>query len=431
MKTLIVDDEPISRKILSDLMADFGEVVSTGDGQTAIQLFRDAMASPHPFDLLTLDISMPGMDGRQVLRLIRSLQKAQMAQAQVKTRPLKIIMTSARMNKSVVQECIDLGCDDYMTKPVSPARLQKKLKSLGLRLPGRVKHGETQIHPKVVGKIIEKFNKGSIRLPVLPEIVTQIQDVLNMENPSIDDMVKVVEKDPVISGKLVKIANSPLYRGREAVTDLRAAIVRLGLEATHAAVSAVSSKLLFHSDNASLKKILKEHWTHSFAVACCGKLIAEKISLPNSDTVFLMGITYDLGNVLLLKSIADLSQTASFDDPKLLKAIHEIHTTFGASLLKRWKFPSTFVRLAQIHHWNEYPPGTQTEILVIHLADFLARRIGYGFPGFDINTTDEGTDPALEQGIDQILDLLDIEADTLTRMEEEAKAVIDASGNAF
>ncbi|MCG8616119.1 MAG: HDOD domain-containing protein [Desulfobacterales bacterium] len=431
MKTLIVDDEPISRKILSDLMSAFGEVTSTSDGQTAIQLFRDAMASPRPFDLLTLDISMPGMDGRQVLRLVRTLQKAQMAQAQVKTRPLKIIMTSARMNKSVVQECIDLGCDDYITKPVSPSRLQKKLKGLGLHIPDTAKRGETKIHPKVVGKIIEKFNKGSIRLPVLPEIVTEIQEVLATGSPSFEDMVKVVEKDPVISGKLVKIANSPLYRGREAVADLRTAIVRLGLEATHAAVSTVSTKLLFHSENDSLRATLKAHWTHSFAVACCGKLIAENMSLPNSDTIFLMGITYDLGNVLLMKSIADLSQTASFDDPHLLKAVHEIHTTFGASLLKMWKFPETFVRLAEIHHWNEYPPGTETEILVIHLADHLARRIGYGFPGFDIDATDDGPDPAAEHGIEQILDLINIEADTLAALETDAKAVIEESGNAF
>lgn len=221
-------------------------------------------------------------------------------------------------------------------------------------------------------------------MPVLPQIVREIREVLAAGDPSIDDLVSVVEKDTVVSGKLVGIANSPLYRGMTAVTDLKTAIVRLGIEATHSAVSTISSKLLFDSDNASLKIILEKHWTHSFATACCGKVLAEKIGLENSDTVFLMGITYDLGNVLLMKAISDLSPDTAFDDPDLLKAIHEIHTTFGAALLKKWMFPDSFVRLAECHHWNEFPPGTPKEILVSRLADFLAGILGFGFPGFEI-----------------------------------------------
>ena len=424
MKTLIVDDEAISRTILADIMAPLGSITVTARGKTAIELYRQAMEASAPFDLMILDISMPDMDGRQVLRAVRELEKSASPAG-----PTKVVVTSARMNRSVIQECIDCGCDDYITKPVSESRLLKRLNSIGFQFRDPGRRTETKIHPKVVGTIIKKLYRGGIRLPVLPPIVGEIQEVLATGDPSIDDLVSVVEKDTVVSGKLVGISNSPLYRGMAAVLDLKTAIVRLGMEATHSAVSTLSSKLLFDSDNVSLKEILEKHWAHSFGTACCGKLIAEKIGLETSDTVFLMGITCDLGNVLLMKAISDLSPEIAFDDPDLLRAIHEIHTTFGAALLKKWAFPETFVRLAEVHHWNDFPPDTEPEILVVHLADFLAGTLGYGFPGFEI--TNGGGDRDADRGVARILTALGQAPDMLIDMMDEARTVIKASRRAF
>jgi HD-like signal output (HDOD) protein len=426
MKTLIVDDEAISRTILTDIMAPLGKVVATGKGKAAIDLYRGALEDSAPFDVMILDISMPDLDGREVLRTIRTLQRSRKV-----PRTTRIVVASARMNRSVIQECIDLGCHDYITKPVSQTRLLKRLHNLGLEFRDTDNPTETTIHPKVVATIIKKLYKGNIHLPVLPRIVREIQDVLAAEEPSIDALVPVIEKDTVISGKLVGVANSPLYRGVDAVTDLRAAIVRLGIEATHAAVSTITSKLLFDSDNTSLKEILEKHWLHSFATACCGKLIAEKVQLKNADTVFLMGITYDLGNVLLMKAIADLSPDTSFEDIALLKAIHEIHTTFGATLLKKWKFPDTFIRLAELHHWNSFPPRTEKEILVIRLADFLAGTIGFGFPGFEITSQVDDKEGAADKGIAKILSFLGQPPDMLIDMQKDAREVVEASSQAF
>lgn len=426
MKTLIVDDEAISRTILADIMSPLGRVVATGEGKAAIEIYRTALEESAPFDLMILDVSMPDLDGRHVLSAIRNLERSRKI-----PRTTRIVITSARMNKSVIQECIDLGCDDYITKPVHENRLLKRLQKLGLKFQPPEKSGETRLHPKMVETIIKKLYRGRIRLPVLPQIVKDIQEALAEEDPSIDTLVSVVEKDTVVSGKLVNIANSPLYRGLDAVTDLKAAIVRLGIEATHAAVTTISSKLLFDSENDTLKNVLEKHWRHSFATACCGKLIAEKMGLSNSDSVFLMGITYDLGNVLLMKVIADLAPDTAFDDVELLKAVHEIHTTFGAALLKKWKFPETFIRLAEQHHWNSFPPGTEKEIMVIHLADFLAGTIGYGFPGFMITSQADDYGRDVDKGIAGILSHLGQAPDMLIDLQADARQVVEASGNAF
>lgn len=409
---------------MAGLMAPLGETVTTNSGAGALAQFQMAMNNSAPFDLVTLDISMPDMDGRTVLRQMRRAESAGAVEP-----PATIIMTTAKMNKSVILDAIDSGCSDYITKPVSQARLMKKLRALGFSPPDRLARQDTKIHPVVVGKIIDRFHKGKILLPVIPGIVRDIQQVLAKKDASVQELASVIEKEPVVSGKLIRIANSPFFQGRHAVTDLRAAIVRLGTQATHAIVSAITNKALFDADNPSLKKILDRLWQHSFATACCGKMIADKISPDSSDTLFLMGITYDIGNTLLIKAISDFSPDTCFEDTDLMNAVYEIHTTFGADLLKKWKFPELFVRAAALHHWEDFPPDIAKEILVLNLADRFAESIGFGFP--DMPVADRRPGLAEKKKIAQRLGLPDLNPEQLSDLQNNTREMIEQSIRAF
>jgi two-component system chemotaxis response regulator CheY len=75
MKILVVDDDPVSRKMLQKIMSSFGECEEVENGKAAIKSFEQAWANFTPsFDLITLDISMPEMDGTEVLNRIRELE---------------------------------------------------------------------------------------------------------------------------------------------------------------------------------------------------------------------------------------------------------------------------------------------------------------------------------------------------------------------
>jgi two-component system chemotaxis response regulator CheY len=75
MKILVVDDDPVSRKMLQKIMSSFGECEEVENGKAAIKSFEQAWANFTPsFDLITLDIRMPEMDGTEVLNRIRELE---------------------------------------------------------------------------------------------------------------------------------------------------------------------------------------------------------------------------------------------------------------------------------------------------------------------------------------------------------------------
>jgi len=75
MRVLVVDDELVSRKKMQKIMDAFGECIAVASGEAALKAFGEAIAKEEPFDLITLDISMPRMDGTEVLYEMRKIEK--------------------------------------------------------------------------------------------------------------------------------------------------------------------------------------------------------------------------------------------------------------------------------------------------------------------------------------------------------------------
>ena len=380
MKILIVDDEAISRKVLVTKMESLGECMSADSSKKALAQLELASKKGEPFDLVTLDVSMPGMDGRQVLQQIR---KKELGRKINKADRVKVIMVSSRMNIATIKSCIKLGCNGYLSKPVSTYQLLENLGKMGFDIAKTQEKTEKNSHAGVVTEIIQRFYKGKIDLPVFPHIVKEIQEFLQGDSPAIEDLAKIVEKDFVISSKLISIANSPLYKGLETVDSLNAALLRLGMKASQGVISAVAARSLFESNNKSLKQVLENLWMHSFAVACLGKRLGEELKVENTENLFLMGIVHDIGKMLLMKAVVDIFPEVSVEAPEIQLAIHEIHTTFGAVLLKKLRFATSFIQVAEFHHWNAYPKGSKSDLMIINLADFLSNEIGFGAMDFE------------------------------------------------
>jgi two-component system KDP operon response regulator KdpE len=111
---LVVDDEaPMRRLLSSNLSASGYRVQSAADGVEALKLIEE-----HPFDLLLLDVNMPGPNGLQVLQTVRS------------SRTTPILIVSGRRRERDIVEALDLGADDYLMKPFGLAELLARVKAL-------------------------------------------------------------------------------------------------------------------------------------------------------------------------------------------------------------------------------------------------------------------------------------------------------------
>jgi DNA-binding response OmpR family regulator len=121
-KVLVVDDEPTVREVVvSYLRRDGHEVAEAGDGHTALELL-DA----DPPDLIVLDMMLPGVNGLDILRRVRSVSS------------IPVIMLTARAEESDRVAGLELGADDYVVKPFSPRELAARVNGVLRRTAGRI-----------------------------------------------------------------------------------------------------------------------------------------------------------------------------------------------------------------------------------------------------------------------------------------------------
>lgn len=131
MKILVVDDEMVSRCKPQKIMLNFGQCQAVESGAAALTAFKDAWAHWTPFDLMTLDVVMPGMDGMETLFEIRKME----SQNGVATHNrVKVLMVSGQSKRDTVITCIQAGCDDYIIKPFDLQLVRQKILELCFEL---------------------------------------------------------------------------------------------------------------------------------------------------------------------------------------------------------------------------------------------------------------------------------------------------------
>ncbi|MBM4411515.1 MAG: response regulator transcription factor [Chloroflexi bacterium] len=124
-RILVVDDEPTMREVVGQMVQDGGaEAVSVGSGEAALDLLRNA-----DFDLVILDVGLPGISGFDTLRSIRERSDI----------PVMIVTGAGSLDERVTG--FDLGADDYVVKPVEIPELSRRARALLRR--ARAKGGQT------------------------------------------------------------------------------------------------------------------------------------------------------------------------------------------------------------------------------------------------------------------------------------------------
>jgi len=247
--------------------------------------------------------------------------------------------------------------------------------------------GKKEIIQKTINDIIVGFKKGQVSLPSLPTVVQDVQKAIDSPVSTTDGVAKIIETDSVISLRLISIANSAVYRGADKIQNVKQAVPRLGLKQTKSVVVAIANKGIYQTDNIEFKEILEKMWLHALACAYASRMIGTILKEENVDELFLMGLSHDIGKVLLFKPFTDiLAQTESIKLDEVMESIQEAHCGIGSALLAKFGFSDVFVSVGRMHNNEKFTDATLKCILIVSLANILTRKIGYSLhEGMDID----------------------------------------------
>ena len=132
---LIVDDDRLCRELLRGVLSRFGQCDVAYDGQEAVESVRLALEDQNPYDLICLDIMMPGTDGHDALKGIR---KVEYEYGRCGSDGAKVIMTTALHDSKHCVRAFTEGCESYVTKPIEEDKLLGAMRELGLLVENSV-----------------------------------------------------------------------------------------------------------------------------------------------------------------------------------------------------------------------------------------------------------------------------------------------------
>ncbi len=129
MKTLIVEDDFVSRRLLQVILSEYGQCDIAVNGREALTAFELAWQEESPYQLICLDIMMPEMDGQEVLKEIRTIERDLGVAWED---GVKIIMTTALSDQDNIKRAFHEQCEAYLIKPIERRKLLDQLRELGL-----------------------------------------------------------------------------------------------------------------------------------------------------------------------------------------------------------------------------------------------------------------------------------------------------------
>lgn len=130
MRTLIVEDNPVNREFLMAVLEERAQCVAVETAEEALEKVDEAWKQGEPFDLVFMDVLLPGMDGLQALQQIRTWERNQglddAARAKV------IVTTALDDNFDMAQPPFNEANSRYVAKPLTIDKISSELKEFGL-----------------------------------------------------------------------------------------------------------------------------------------------------------------------------------------------------------------------------------------------------------------------------------------------------------
>ncbi len=129
LRVLIIDDDTVCRTRLASILSDFFDVSFANDGQAGLEECIKAAEDGEPYDLITLDINMPRMNGHETLEAIRQYEEDNGVSG---LDGVKIVMTTSEDDSKQIFKAFREGCEAYVTKSGMGDKLLDEIAKLGL-----------------------------------------------------------------------------------------------------------------------------------------------------------------------------------------------------------------------------------------------------------------------------------------------------------
>ncbi len=194
----------------------------------------------------------------------------------------------------------------------------------------------------------QDLENETLVLPTFPDVAIKAREAADNENTTAVELAKIINTDTALSARLLKVANSPLFRARNKIENIQIAITRMGNRVVRNLIMSITVEQMFKARSQVMAERFKKAWEHSIHVAAFSRVLA--ISSPHLDPeqAMLAGLIHDIG---VLPILLEAEKHDYFiGNPRALdKIIDELHTDVGRLIVEHWDFPESLTEVVWEH----------------------------------------------------------------------------------
>ena len=228
------------------------------------------------------------------------------------------------------------------------------------------------LEQQALESVAEGFRLNALKLPALPEVTAKVRAIAADPDAGVEDLAREIMRDAGLTARLMRIANSPLLRGRMEVRTLSQAITRLGFFYVRDLVTALALEHTFEPRSETTRRLHQDISRRSKDVAAVSQVLARHCTSLPPEQALLAGLLHYIGALPLLAAMDDAA-AAQVDVKALAELIEMLHAEVGSQILRHWRFPEDIAAVPMAYR-EPGRDGTKPDYAdIVAVACLLAR----------------------------------------------------------
>jgi putative nucleotidyltransferase with HDIG domain len=274
-------------------------------------------------------------------------------------------------------------------------------------------------------ELSQKLATAVDRMPAFPKSVQKILELTRDVNCSAKDLIQIIDKDPVVTVKVLRVVNSAYYSLPKQITSINHAVVYLGFNTIKNLALSIAAIGILPAHNAAGFDG-QQYLIHSLSTAGIAKQLALRVGGADPMDCFICGLLHDFGKVVFAQFMPQefrkALEASQWNETSLHLALREVigadHDVVGAMLLEKWRFPVDLIETLRHQYGPELTDQDTPMMACVFAANQISKKLEYGFAG---NPWIEELPSPLARRLGGTLDEVVASLGDLTPVFEEAK----------
>jgi putative nucleotidyltransferase with HDIG domain len=242
--------------------------------------------------------------------------------------------------------------------------------------------------------LLSRIESDRLGLPAMPAVAARGIELTRMPDVRIADIVSLIERDPVTTASVLKVANSAALGARTPAAGMLQAVNRIGMDKLRTILTQVSVRQIFQSRDRRIGDAFRGLWRHSVAVALLARDLSLALGEIDPEAAYQVGLLHDVGKpvvaIMLLEAEKNISGRTKIEwmtSDQWMAVVQELHRPVGRALTRKWALPDEV--LDAIDRCDDYDSANRVSVgNVARFANAVCKQRGLYTGEFDTGAVD-------------------------------------------